>query len=207
VPMLRVEDEADLRAILQSGRFLSQFQTRTSGGAYDPLRRAAAEERTMGVPLGQPPADRPIYGHLGARDFAEIRSPSEELLSTAYGPIAVRLRPGIRARTTFVLGDSLDDQEQVVASRLDAPELISFPVRKEGAVKAARTLALPGESSVNRRTLQVEFGYIELHYHGGVAVEDVAEIALAVPPAPETLRLLEARKIRWRVIPTAVPPS
>jgi hypothetical protein len=201
-PYTRVDPEA-LSRILGSGRFKSQFETGQAKGVYDPAERARVEARIMGVRRTIADAKRPIYGYAGEPGFGGFRTQGEPLLD-GYGEVAIRFKPGAMGRATVTIGDSLNREEQIVATRVSAPTGDSLPAAPEGVQRALPVIHAmirrPEETLANLRLMQEQYRYVELQFHGGMGLDDIAEVAFPRAPAPELARLLDSKDIPWRVI-------
>lgn len=150
-------------AILAGGRFKNQFETGTSAGFLDPELRVEIEQRLMGYPSDHPAAGRPIYGYLSDRAFLPQGL-------GGYGQVVFRLKEDLKARTTFTIGDSIDDTElgtvpTMYPSWVETPEPHSVPPLHAPALGHATRLS--------RFDL-----YAEAQYHGGVSTKDLEAIIL-----------------------------
>jgi len=159
-----------LGRILDDGRFKSQFETGTSGGALNQEYRAAAETFMFGVPKAQEVTQRAIYGYMrmeGARDSASW-----------YGDVLMDLKPAVRSRTTVTWGDSLGLEAQ--PSPLTAVRATSY---NPNAMGGRGALPRPGR-----------FGspYTEAQIHGGLSADDILRITFERDPTPEIIRKVEA---------------
>jgi hypothetical protein len=204
-PYLRVKPRV-LGRILEGGRFKTQFETGTSGGALDPAARRQVEATVMGVPEAAPAEARPIYGYLGERGFGGFGKATERAPRT-YGTVSIRLKRSVLGRSTVTIGDSLSRGDQLQASKALAPSSISLPVggsfEHTAAAAAGRLVGSPGKTADNLRFLQREFHYVEVQYFGGLPVEDIADVAFEARPTPEMIRQLQDKGIPWRVIKPA----
>lgn len=100
-PITVTADDAGIYGILRDRQFKSQFETGHSGGLLAPDLRRRVEAEQLGVPLDTPDAQRPIYGALGmAPGMRNIEQ---------YGNHTFILKPDVKQRSTYTLGDSLDD--------------------------------------------------------------------------------------------------
>ncbi len=99
--------------ILDEGRFKSQFETGESGGMFNPEVRAQVEQRFLGVPEETAATDRPIYGALrtGRPDESMVGAgswvPRWQAGLNHYGDHTFLLRPEVKDRSTYTIGDSL----------------------------------------------------------------------------------------------------
>jgi hypothetical protein len=159
-----------IERILSEGRFKSQFETNTSGGALNQDLRARAEEFMFGYDKAVDVTKRPIYGYLrkeGASDGAAW-----------YGDVLMDLKPAVRERTTAVWGDSLGLEAQ--PSPLSRIRATSYSPRSIGN---RDSLPRPGRTGSP---------YTEAQIHGGLRIEDVARITFEREPLQSLVRKVEA---------------
>lgn len=159
-----------LGRILDDGRFKSQFETGTSGGALNQEYRAAAETFMFGVPKAQAVTERAIYGYMRKEGMSDSAS--------WYGDVLMDLKPAVRSRTTVTWGDSLGLEAQ--PSPLTAVRATSY---NPNAMGGRGALPRPGR-----------FGspYTEAQIHGGVTADDILRITFERDPTPEIIRKVEA---------------
>lgn len=160
----------DFEKVLNDGRFKSQYESKHSspGGVFDPQHRRERETQMFGdrPEYGSRNATRaPIYGYLADRDQVEASGKSDGM--DLYGLVRVRLKDEMVERTTVSFGDSLAGSHPSPATALD--------VRTELAGDGdplnwthASTNYPSSEGGVS----------IEAQFHGGLKVEDIAEIRL-----------------------------
>lgn len=184
--------------VLDEAGVRNQFETYESSGLLSPELRALAERELFGLPLDTPPRTRPVYGYLAESGFAhrDLRQ---------YGDAALRLRPHVRERTTYSLGDTLDDSgvvvstDELLATRLrttgrtpadpdwdsllamgramrDAPQLAPQPLTSPPTDAALDKVAKALPLLDSLDELDVS--YVEAQIHGGVSLADVAEVHL-----------------------------
>ncbi len=172
---IRLSDTA-LNFVIKDGRFKSQFETASSGGAFNPHTRAEVEYSKFNVPIDTPHEYRPIYGYRAG-------SPTERSAATQYGRIVVELKSDVDKRTTITMGDSFqggttgsplrDIQPGTVVNAIDAKV-------KAGDTTTADTIA---QTAKNLRGL-----YAEVQVHGGVKLADIEKIYI---PHPESMGLFD----------------
>lgn len=138
--------------ILDTGKFLNQFQAGQSGGDYDPEARLWAEQQGLGVPKNLDYDKRPFYGY--------IPTPSTD--ARFYGQVEFVFKPEVKERTTFTLGDSLD--RFAGGSVVGAKDLLR---QTEGWDREVSDLY-----EGNWRGIE----YIEAQIHGGLSIKDVAKV-------------------------------
>ncbi|MGW4474107.1 DUF3626 domain-containing protein [Nonomuraea sp. NPDC004354] len=195
---MRVSPET-LRAVLAEGRFKTQFEVASSGGVYDNVLRSAYEESWFGYPADLTPELRPVYGYVNL--YERISDPSLIGMGTTnrvseYGEVQVTLRPEVRDRSTFCVGDSIEVTETAVPSRINDPRpesyaaapLCGFDPVKEPLRGVRRDYA--GLDWQNN-------AYVEAQMHGGVRVSDISHVVFTVRPDAGLVAALEAAGIDW----------
>jgi hypothetical protein len=92
-------------AVSSSGRLKNQFETKRSGGDYDPARRVSVERSLFGIPRETEEEQRPVYGALHYK--MALSHPSWHIGPTdGYGNMWFELHPHVKDRTTYTNGDS-----------------------------------------------------------------------------------------------------
>jgi hypothetical protein len=175
-----------LTSILRDGRLKTLFETSASGGASDPAARAQTEAVLMGLGTDVDVERRPVYGYLVG---------SDEGVLLQYGSVILRLKEEVRRRTTFTLGDSLDDT-------LRGTEATLSPCPLDAPTEAAAhtdhdILDAVGIAGMTR------YGYVETQIHGGVSIaDDVEEVVFlhGGTPDEEQRALLESSGIQWETV-------
>jgi hypothetical protein len=169
----------DLSKIVNDGRFKTQFETGTSGGAKDIALRQKEEYRRFGLGRDAPVEQRPIYGHLERPDI-----PNNAV--DQYGSVRVILRDEVRERTTYTNGDSLGGG--YFANPVNAPATDYIP------------------TASRRWPPDFGAGYLEAQVHGGVGVDDIAEVIFDtsartyIEPSKKLLKQLDERGIPYRFV-------
>jgi hypothetical protein len=116
--------KAGLKALLEDGRFKTQFESGTSMGILDPNVRAEVESFLMGIPIDLDPTLRPVYGHADTRSEGERIS---DLVGSRYlgydeqgleaDGFHLVLRRELDDKTTTVYGDTMGDKTVPVHRR------------------------------------------------------------------------------------------
>lgn len=209
----RIQIPSDLLiSIFADGRFRTQFETGRSGGDFNPRKRQSIEDMLFGAPLNLDDRDRPVYGFLPRPTITGPRGPISDLVEQ-YGDATVVLRPEVRERTTWTLGDSFmetyplplglnpnDHPEYFVG---DTPlwlastdpylgyELSDTIVKELLLGAGVEELSLQYGIEMPEKALKDprlgRNGYEEAQIHGGVTLADIAQ--LRVPIDPETGRI------------------
>lgn len=195
----------NLEAVLQDGRFKTQFETGHSGGALTLPGRRSAEHELWGIPAKAPPSARPIYGYAAEEPF---KDQILDLYDLNAG-ISVRFKPSVKRRATITVGDTLDKSNTggtpgLAPAPYDAPTLEAVYRKVDPLEMRAHSDDLVGTPG-NYRPLP----YSEVQIFGNVTVDDIAEVLIKKTPnnpgmIPARNRLTAALKragIPYRVVP------
>ena len=180
-----------LNRILKDGRFKSQHETRTSGGAMKPSYRRKVESDMFSYPEGLQPEKRPIYGYATQNKFGFSQDNAGNINKyptvDMYGKIRVKLKDSTRKRTTVTFGDSLG-ADSYIPTPLENPTHASQPMYSAYSIGKALS-DHPG------------VGYVELQVHDGVSLDDISRVYFpdGMEPSEETIKLLKEKGIRWTV--------
>lgn len=153
-----------LAQVLNEGRYKSQFETRKSGGLNDPQARQEEEADRFGYPPHMAVEYRPVYGMV---ESGGVMVPSARN-NVQYGSAVVVLKPEVRERTTFTIGDSLSNRNP------------SAPLTNPRAVPAVTGSDAGLRTSDERRAEPIEQRYYEAQIHGGVRTSDIAYVVFEV---------------------------
>ncbi|WJZ48507.1 cytoplasmic protein [Actinomycetia phage DSL-LC01] len=145
-----------LEKIIADGRFKSQFESKTSQGALNPLARTKGDISQLGYHPDTDPSKRPIYGYATSNGRIDNESMGK---IKQYGQLQMVLKKDVESRATYTADDSL-----TWAGLQPAP----FGVP---SAEAART-EYPS--------------YTEAQIHGGVSLADVDYVAVQVGVPDET---------------------
>jgi hypothetical protein len=96
--------------VLRSGRIKTIHETGTSQGQKDPKVRVEVEEARLGVPKNLSAERRPVYGWIRPIKSADGTEEEGALNTEIYGRIHLRLKKGVRSRSTMTLGDTINDK-------------------------------------------------------------------------------------------------
>lgn len=171
---MRVEEYVLDDMLNGSGRYKTQFEVENSNGYYNPTARSALEYNIFGTSDLIPDNLRPAYGYLRkAGDGRECDNLDH------YGAIVLTLKKEVRNRTTFTIGDSLDEtgcgREQCFA-----PQPVNAPSYKAVTVKKGLT-ALGDYKNYMKPPLKFDdelYTYPEAQIHGGVSIDDIKSITI-----------------------------
>ena len=200
-PVIAIDGENMLQ-VIKDGRFKTQYETKNSNGAYMPQTRRTRETAYMGVPLGTPAKERPIYGYIASQESGKTLQTSGYNADKwnvnnhgvgQYGDVRVVLNDNVAHRTTYTIPDSLDGYA------------IARPLRE---VHTPATLAAAGlhhDLSLSHGGLQRE-GYVEAQISGGVKLTDIKSIHLTGRQANDASKeaLIGALKEKGLNIPVSI---
>ena len=154
----------DLKAILNDGRFKSQFETGKSGGSYDPAFRRKAEKEQMGYKKSTLKQDRPIYGMLfEGKDTSKI-SPTQ-FGGVHYGDVVAILKPSVKTHSTVTFEDSLSVHGGVCTSPLLKPSRYSIPTSYKTFHNFYESSKSGGKMQLSKVITNNISGYAEVQIH------------------------------------------
>jgi hypothetical protein len=183
----------NIDSILDSGELQNAFRTRkTSPGKATSLDyRASAEAKGLGIPRTAAPEEHAVYGYLLVDDYARklVSTPQFDM---GYGDISFVLKDDVRARTTFTVGDSVN--------QFDGNRAVGIPLDGEPSVTAwgGESPAVWGYAqNGDIREFLDQVAYVETHTQGGVKISDVRQV---LDPnsklSPAQIQRLEAQGIQ-----------
>jgi SPP1 gp7 family putative phage head morphogenesis protein len=153
VPRIRTGEDAAI-SILRDGRYKTEFEV-DAAGRFVKAARSAAEDVGLGVPSSINATLRPIYGYYDTPQHG----------ARAYGNVEFVLKPSVVPRTTVTLGDSLYPMQGDLMAGVPA----NAPTKHAlGNLYSANSLLRNDMAET----------YIEAQMHGGLAIDDVAEVIL-----------------------------
>jgi hypothetical protein len=189
-----------LDKVLDDGRYKSQFETNSSMGMFDPDERAEAENAIFGYPTdpNEAPEDRPIYGFMAGKNSNEFPR-----ISASYGDATIILKDEVKDRSTFTVGDSLDNTHMgkiptTVPMPVNAPSHEACPLDYM-AEDFPHQWEVQGAEYINTMQGAGRCGYIETQIHGGVRLGDIKEILFSGEPPKQIRDKLQANGIKYRV--------
>jgi hypothetical protein len=142
--------------------------------------RKNGEMATLGIPLDADPAGRPKYAALENPNRSRSLQGGDSLMSN-YGGIQVVFNSSVKDRTTFTMGDSLNDAAvlRVMASPVRDP---SNPVRQaSGAQDKSVKVDFSGGPHSGGIRVSTAYGpaktsYVEAQIHGALKTSDIKEV-------------------------------
>lgn len=194
-PSMRFKSE-NVDKLLETDRFLNQFETGTSGGSLSPNDRRRATRQLFGSEDDLfKKRDYEKYGYFGNKDFYEDFAYNDKIIggTDQYGDVIVRFsKDKVMSRTTFTINNSLGPASwgQIVADNPISPHLVGIDesylmdhidVLKQGNIKSPE--ALVDELRVR---------YIEAQFHGDLGLSDVSSVCFTTTP-PTNKQILAFR--------------
>lgn len=172
-------DSNALIGVLRTGRFLTTFDDDAigaigGGGDAGVAKRRLYELEMFGIPDDS--SRRPVYGYLWKGDLGAVTTKDEKSFQVldrrmnlwSYGGISVRLKRGVRGRTTVTANDSLSGSSVVSPVRLNNPDISGVGLFANWVMDAEDV------TDVNSGAVP----YIETQIHGGVSLDDIEEIVV-----------------------------
>lgn len=171
---------ANIDKLIESGRFMNQFETGTSGGTLNAKYRRQATNQLFGLSgkrLKKPEFEK--YGYFGNKDaykdFAYNLTRGNGVFQ--YGDVIIHFKKDkVANKTTFTVNNSLGPavHQELVADNPNRPNLVSINKRflKE-TVDLLKTgkIETPEEAS---KALGVR--YLETQYHGEIGISDISSM-------------------------------
>lgn len=167
-------------SLLESERFLNQFETGTSGGTISNKYRKEATKQLFGTGNKSLKAsEREKYGYLGNNNFVKDYQFNNKYYSgvNQYGDVIVRFNKNIRDRVTFTIDNSLGE---AVNKRIISSSVNDINVSCMSKIRLQEFnyyLKHDGEiNTVEQLIEKFHVRYIETQYHGDLKLSDVSEI-------------------------------
>lgn len=160
--------------VLNAGRYLTQFESDESGGVFNPHYRSETEASAFGIDPSLPDALRPVYGTI-PEDAGMAVAEQPLFMGGQYGRAWLILKPDVRERSTYTLGDSLGAGSFGQPVNGGGDPVVAAANR---SINKAMMMAFEGwvESYYDEGYPNDEFNFVEVQIHGGVSLYDIAEI-------------------------------
>ena len=142
-----------LPKLIADGRFKTQFETKTSGGALQPEDRTMGDIANFGYHPNTAPEMRPVYGYLTSGGTLDDNKVS---MVAQYGNLQFVLKRDTHARSTYTTSDSL-----------------------YSAAKPS-PMGVPSGEAGGRVGDPMSTSYSEAQIHGGVSLDDVDYVTVNV---------------------------
>ena len=166
--------------LIDSSRFLNQFETGTSGGTVNAKYRRQANEQLFGLQgkrLKKPEFEK--YGYFGNKDPYEdfIYNLKASAGVEQYGDIIVHFsKEKIADRTTFTINNSLGPAafKDLVADNPNKPRLVG--IDKDYLEDYTSILKNTNIDTPEKVSKSLGIRYVEAQYHGEVLLSDVSSM-------------------------------
>lgn len=166
--------------LIDSSRFLNQFETGTSGGTVNAKYRRQANEQLFGLQgkrLKKPEFEK--YGYFGNKDPYEdfIYNLKAYAGVEQYGDIIVHFsKEKISDRTTFTINNSLGPAafKDLVADNPNKPRLVG--IDKDYLEDYTSILKNTNIDTPEKVSKSLGIRYVEAQYHGEVLLSDVSSM-------------------------------
>jgi phage protein len=186
---------ANIDKLIESGRFMNQFETGTSGGTLNAKYRRQATNQLFGLSgkrLKKPEFEK--YGYFGNKDaykdFAYNLTSYNGVFQ--YGDVIIHFKKDkVANKTTFTVNNSLGPavSKKLVADNPNRPNLVGIDNRvlkeKVDLLKTGK-IETPEEAS---KALGVR--YLEVQYHGDVNLSDVSSMYFTNTPSEKQIQSLK----------------
>ena len=205
-----------LSRLVESGEVLNAFQVGRSGigGSSKSYmeNRIKAEAKALGIPQNANPDQRPLYAALDNPERS--RSLGGTGTMTQYGGVSLILRPSVKDRSSFTIGDSLDDAapREMKASPIRDPAPPKGEMTSLNRATTESKITGNGSNSNNYQLVSRDrYGdssshtppYIESQIYGGLKTSDIQEVRVyqGHNVAAKTVRALQEQGIRVVQLP------
>ena len=165
----------NIDSLLDSNRFMNQFETGTSGGTISDKFRKEATRNLFGAKIKLKPEDYEKYGYLASNDF--LKDSTNNWTLDMYGDTIIRFnKDKLKGKVTFTVDDSLGNAvlKKVIAISTEKAEISAMDVGK--IRKYTDVLINTKASDVIELTSDLGVRYIELQYHGELKLDEVESI-------------------------------
>lgn len=186
---------ANIDKLIESGRFMNQFETGTSGGTLNAKYRRQATNQLFGLSGKRlKKSEFEKYGYFGNKDaykdFAYNLTSYNGVFQ--YGDVIIHFKKDkVANKTTFTVNNSLGPavSKKLVADNPNRPNLVGIDNRvlkeKVDLLKTGK-IETPEEAS---KALGVR--YLEVQYHGDVNLSDVSSMYFTNTPSEKQIQSLK----------------
>lgn len=171
---------ANIDKLIESGKFMNQFETGTSGGTVNTKYRREATQQLFGLQgkrLKKNEFEK--YGYFGDKNaFKDFLHSSKQYGSVdQYGDIIIHFdRDKISNRTTFTVNNSLGPAvyKEIVADNPNHPNLLG--IDKELLKETVGLIQKGDIQTPEQASKALGVRYLETQYHGDVNLSDVSSM-------------------------------
>lgn len=188
----------NIDALIDSGRFKNQFETKTSGGTLSAKHRRTASKKLFGTETkGVPGRALEKYGYLGYKDINLDYLAGDDL--GQYGDVIVSFdKKKVADRVTYTVCDSLGPavKNQTIAGDVMHPGFAG--IKQENVIDLYSNDISQDvfKKSINKINEAFDSRYIELQYHGDLTLDDVEQMAFKTKPSNEVIEQLKEHDIK-----------
>jgi len=191
--------EKNLDQILQSGKILNGYESKTSERKYwgkkGEYQRYSAENVLFGL-KGEPDSKHPVYGYIDHK--------GSEADPTMYGGVKFVLKDSVKNRTTVTIGDSLDmygahKTTDKILGRTNHPLSATDPqpsgfvsprmFHNYGMASRIYNDAIATLKEIENGSAKLDT-YVEAQIHGGVSLKDIERVEFDGEPTPAQVKAL-----------------
>lgn len=193
--------EDTLDKILEDGRFKNATEVGGEGSTFKDnnymATRTVYENAAFGYDNQTPPEQRPITGLVAPAGVTNY-----EAVDT-YGEVQIDLADSVKERSTFTVGDSLNEFLPPIEFRGSVPFTYNYGrIAQEtyNSKQAGRKAGVTNPKGPILNSWWHEENYVEAQVHGGVKVSDIAKVTFrGSPPSPSQAAKLDALGIPYEV--------
>lgn len=178
--LVKIANQGRMKNMWESGAVGSI--SKGQGEGYKTARAKIEEELFATASENTAPKDRPIYGFLEHPD--RLMSAGNGIGSN-YGPFRVVLKPEVKGKTSYVIGDSLNDSSFTAAKAAAVTNPASVKQTSSKLVHEVNLGKNNNTSDIRFKRNPEDFGdsdfrtsYVEAQIHGGVSVSDIAKVQI-----------------------------
>jgi hypothetical protein len=168
--------EESVADLLDSGTYLTVFNQDASLKGEDYLdHRTIYEKVAFGYDSDFDPNSRPVSG---AVLLDGIKAGNDGYLTNQYGQVQLVLKDGVKDRTTYTIGDSLDNFAKPTQLGGKFPRAVSNVNVASSAYRYANNN--DGQNMFDTKAWHSR-NYLEAQVHGGVKLSDISKVILHYP--------------------------
>lgn len=171
---------ANIDKLIESGRFMNQFETGTSGGTVNTKYRRQATNQLFGLSGKRlKKSDFEKYGYFGNKDAYKdfVHNSTSWGGVNQYGDVIIHFaKDSVANKTTFTVNNSLGPAvyQELVADNPNSPNLVGIDkelLKKTVNLLKGGNIKTPEEAS---KVLGVR--YLETQYHGEIGISDISSM-------------------------------
>ena len=171
---------ANIDKLIESGRFMNQFETGTSGGTVNTKYRRQATNQLFGLSGKRlKKSEFEKYGYFGNKDAYKdfVHNSTSWGGVGQYGDVIIHFaKDKMAGKTTFTVNNSLGPAvyQELVADNPNRPNLVGIDkelLKETVDLLKAGNIKTPEEAS---KALGVR--YLEAQYHGEIGVSDISSM-------------------------------